>query len=59
MKTRVDIATNEERDFSHLLVGSERFERLGITFKLPKMEDEERIWKFFVEEFIPDEPLSR
>ncbi len=42
-----------------ILDAPERFKEKGIRFQLAKLEDEEQIWKFLNEEFMPDEPIFR
>ncbi len=38
---------------------NDKYEEKGIRFVLGRGEDEEEVWRFIVEEFIPDEPVTR
>ncbi len=47
-------------DFTKILDGAaDRFHERGIKFCLATSKDEERVWKFMLESFIPDEPILR
>ncbi len=46
-------------DFSKILEGAERFQEKGIKFRLADKKDEDKVWNFLLEEFLPDEPVIR
>ncbi len=49
-----------EENFSEILSdSSERIRERGISFRLTNNDDGEKVWKFLMEEFMPDEPVYR
>ena len=51
----------DDKDLSSILEAkSEEYrQKRGIHFVFGKAEDEDRVWRFVCEEFIPDEPVTR